>query len=207
VIWQIFIISFVYLMLYYAGISIMYDALPAYTNIQLRPFHLPERSAGIPITSITTDKTPVSNIIQPQNNTGMSIPGALFNWGKGFTKGVFSYTIGLLLNPFKLALVIGAGIGGALLLMKRGFSINNAVKTELIAVGAYSAVKGVFDIGGFISNNGSGRIDKARESIDSFGKSCAHMCLPLAIPLVPAATRLAGTKGVDFAKYAIKKLV
>lgn len=186
----------------------MTDISPVYTNVQLKPLHLPpERSAGFPAAAGARDEYVQSDDKQAKKPE-ISRSSVLFNWGKGFVKGVSSYTIGLVLNPIKLALVLAAGVGGAVLLNKKGVSVNNAVKTELILVGAASAVKGVFDLRSYIKNKEDGKIDKAKKNIETFGKTSAHMCLPLAIPLVPAATKFFNSDKVrSFIKKTILKLI
>jgi hypothetical protein len=188
----------------------MTDISPVYSNIQLKPLHLSERTQVAPA-AVTTDKSTITGnpdnaVNKVQNKSGLSIPSKLLNWGKGFGKGVYSYTLGLILNPIKSVMIMGAGLVGALLLKQAGFSANKAVKTELILVGAASAVKGVFDVRGYIKNKNAGKIENAKKNIENLGKNSAYMCLPLAIPFVPAATKFASTKGLDFIKYAIKKL-
>lgn len=190
----------------------MPNAISSYKNIQLKPLSLTELNSAYSAGSVPVDNWEKKNnnqetAINTQKKAGMSFAGNSFRWAKGFTKGVYNYTLGLVFNPFQLALVIGAGLAGALLLGKKGFSLNKAVKTELWVFGGVSAVKGLFDIRSYFKNKKSDKIDKAKKNIESFGKSCAYMCVPLAIPFVPGATKLAKTKGKELAKKALKKLV
>jgi hypothetical protein len=190
----------------------MPEAVSSYKNIQLKPISLTELNSGnsvAPVSAKNLEKKDdnLETVINRQKKAGMSFAGNALRWTKGFVKGVYNCTIGFVFNPFQLALVGGIGLVGALLLGKKGFSLNKSIKTELWVFGGASALKGIFDLRNYFKNKKSDKIDKAKKNIESFGKSCAYMCVPLAIPFVPGATKLAKTKGKELAKSALKRLV
>ncbi|NLF83852.1 MAG: hypothetical protein GX568_07715 [Candidatus Gastranaerophilales bacterium] len=193
----------------------MTDAISSYRNIQLKPVSLTELNSGNSAGAVSVDNSEkkkinlnnLGTVIEEQKKSGMGFVGNSLRWTKGFVKGVYNCTIGLVFNPFQLALIIGAGLAGALLLGKKGFSLNKSVKTELLAFGGFSMVKGIFDLYSYFKNKNSDKIEKAKKNIESFGKSCAYMCVPLAIPFVPGATKLVKTKGKELAQKALHKLV
>ena len=76
----------------------------------------------------------LGTVIEEQKKSGMGFVGNSLRWTKGFVKGVYNCTIGLVFNPFQLALIIGAGLAGALLLGKKILFISR-FKTELLALG------------------------------------------------------------------------